>query len=34
VLGARGVAFKDLNRWTVYAGNPAREIKQRQLRST
>lgn len=31
VLGARGVAFKDLKAWTVYAGNPAREIKIRTL---
>jgi putative colanic acid biosynthesis acetyltransferase WcaF len=30
VLGARGVAFKDLKAWTVYAGNPAREIRQRR----
>jgi putative colanic acid biosynthesis acetyltransferase WcaF len=30
VLGARGVAFRDLDPWTVYAGNPARPIKQRR----
>lgn len=30
VLGARGVAFKDLAPWTVYAGNPAREIRKRK----
>lgn len=30
VLGARGVAFKDLEPWIVYAGNPAREIRKRQ----
>jgi putative colanic acid biosynthesis acetyltransferase WcaF len=30
VLGARGVAFKDLAPWTVYAGNPAREIRKRR----
>ncbi|MDB5395219.1 MAG: putative colanic acid biosynthesis acetyltransferase [Rhodospirillales bacterium] len=30
VLGARGVAFGDLEPWTVYAGNPAREIKKRK----
>jgi putative colanic acid biosynthesis acetyltransferase WcaF len=30
VLGARGVTFKDLSPWTVYAGNPARRIKTRR----
>jgi putative colanic acid biosynthesis acetyltransferase WcaF len=30
VLGARGVTVKDLDEWTVYAGNPARELKKRQ----
>jgi putative colanic acid biosynthesis acetyltransferase WcaF len=30
VLGARGVAFSDLEPWTVYAGNPAREIRKRR----
>lgn len=29
VLGARGVSFRDLEPWTVYAGNPARPIRQR-----
>jgi putative colanic acid biosynthesis acetyltransferase WcaF len=29
VLGACGVAFKDLDAWTVYAGNPAQPIRQR-----
>lgn len=29
VLGARGVAFRDLEPWCVYAGNPAREIRKR-----
>ena len=29
VLGARGVAFKDLAPWTIYAGNPARRIRER-----
>jgi putative colanic acid biosynthesis acetyltransferase WcaF len=33
VLGARGVAFKALAPWTVYAGNPARAIKPRVLRA-
>lgn len=30
VLGARGVAFKALQPWTVYAGNPAKALKQRR----
>lgn len=30
VLGARGVAFKSLDPWTVYGGNPAREIRKRK----
>jgi putative colanic acid biosynthesis acetyltransferase WcaF len=32
VLGARGCAFKDLDSWTVYAGNPARALKPRKVR--
>lgn len=32
VLGARGCAFRDLEAWTVYAGNPARAIKPRRIR--
>ncbi len=32
VLGARGCAFRDLEPWTVYAGNPARELKKRTVR--
>jgi putative colanic acid biosynthesis acetyltransferase WcaF len=32
VLGARAVTFRDLDSWTVYAGNPARAIKQRNVR--
>ena len=32
VLGARGVAFRDLAPWTVHVGNPARQIRQRKLR--
>lgn len=32
VLGARGVAFRDLEPWTVYAGNPAKPIKARNIR--
>jgi putative colanic acid biosynthesis acetyltransferase WcaF len=34
VLGARAVAFRDLEAWTVYAGNPAKPIKRRTLRDT
>jgi putative colanic acid biosynthesis acetyltransferase WcaF len=30
VLGARGVAFRDLAPWTVFAGNPAQPIRLRQ----
>jgi len=30
VLGACGVAFRDLDPWTVYAGNPAKPIKARR----
>ncbi|MCK1269274.1 MULTISPECIES: putative colanic acid biosynthesis acetyltransferase [unclassified Bradyrhizobium] len=33
VLGARGVAFRDLNSWTVYTGNPAQAIKNRRFRN-
>ena len=29
VLGARGVASKDLRGWTIYAGNPARSVRDR-----
>ncbi|MHA6686490.1 LbetaH domain-containing protein [Mesorhizobium sp. A556] len=31
VLGARGVAFRDLDDWTVYAGNPAKPIRKRRF---
>lgn len=34
VLGARGVAMRDLEPWTVYRGNPAEAVKKRKLRST
>jgi len=30
VLGARGVAFKDLAPWTVYVGNPIQEVRKRR----
>ena len=33
VLGARGVAFRSLDAWTVYGGNPAKPIKPRVLRA-
>jgi putative colanic acid biosynthesis acetyltransferase WcaF len=29
VLGARGVAFRDIEPWAVYAGNPAKRLKDR-----
>jgi putative colanic acid biosynthesis acetyltransferase WcaF len=29
ILGARGVALKNLDAWMIYAGNPARPIKPR-----
>lgn len=29
ILGARGCAFKDLEPWTIYGGNPAKAIAQR-----
>lgn len=29
LLGARGCAFKDLDAWTVYGGNPAKTLKNR-----
>lgn len=34
VLGARGVAMRDLEPWTVYRGNPAEAVKPRPLLST
>ena len=30
VLGARGVTVRDLPEWTVWAGNPARQIRERR----
>ena len=32
VLGARSVAFRPLEPWTVYGGNPAKPLKRRILR--
>jgi putative colanic acid biosynthesis acetyltransferase WcaF len=32
VLGAGGVAAKDLEPWTIYVGNPAKAIKKREMR--
>lgn len=34
VLGARGVAFRDLKQWTVYAGNPACPKRERRRSAT
>ena len=31
VLGARGAAFKDLDGWTIYGGNPAKPLKERKI---
>ncbi|QAU48743.1 putative colanic acid biosynthesis acetyltransferase [Bradyrhizobium guangzhouense] len=33
VLGARACAFRDLSPWTVYAGNPAQELRRRKTRT-
>ena len=32
VLGARGVAFRDLEPWSVYSGNPAQYLKTRVMK--
>lgn len=34
ILGARGCAFKDLEPWTIYGGNPAKAIKPRKPNPT
>ncbi|MDB5512836.1 MAG: wcaF [Enterovirga sp.] len=33
VLGARAAAFRDLEPWTVYSGNPASPLKRRVVRT-
>ena len=33
VLGARGCAFRDLDPWTIYVGNPAKSLRARRVRS-
>lgn len=30
VLGARAVTFRDLEPWTIYAGNPAKPLRKRR----
>lgn len=32
VLGARAAAFKDLEPWTIYGGNPARPLRYREFK--
>ena len=32
VLGARGVAIRDLEAWTIYRGNPAEVVRRRMVR--
>ena len=32
VLGARAAAFRDLEPWTVYSGNPAAKLRRRRVR--
>lgn len=33
VLGARGLTTRDLDRWTIYTGNPARPLKTREIKA-
>ncbi len=33
VVGARACVYKDVEAWTVVGGNPARELKKRELKS-
>jgi acetyltransferase-like isoleucine patch superfamily enzyme len=32
VLGARAVAVRDIQEWTIHAGNPAKFLRNRVLR--
>ena len=32
IVGARAVAMKDVEPWTIVAGNPAKFIKRRELK--
>lgn len=32
VLGARSITMRDMEPWTIYAGNPARVLKKREIR--
>jgi len=32
VLGARAAAFRDLQPWSVYSGNPAQNLRPRRIR--
>ena len=34
IVGARAVAVKDVEPWTIVAGNPARMVKMRELRKS
>ncbi|MCP3736174.1 putative colanic acid biosynthesis acetyltransferase [Sphingomonas sp. RP10(2022)] len=34
LLGARGVAMRDLEPWTIYTGNPATALRKRRFRTT
>jgi putative colanic acid biosynthesis acetyltransferase WcaF len=31
IVGAKAVAMKDVNPWTIVVGNPARENKRREI---
>jgi len=33
ILGARGAAFKDLESWTIYGGNPAKALGKREFKT-
>ena len=34
LLGARGVAMRNLQSWTIYSGNPARPLRERHFCTT